>query len=165
MSEKIAQKFKEYHIPLILREENERVDALTKLASATTCIKSRTMPVVHLTKPSTAEPEELIVVEIRPHLNNWITPLRRYLEENILPIDVLEAKRIRYRSTQYTIINGEVYRKRFSKALQRCIVDEEVEQILEDIHSGICGNHTGGKSLAHKVLRQGFYWPTRFTEA
>ena len=49
--------------------------------------------------------------------------------------------------------------------LQRCVGPEEAEEILASIHSGSCGNHAGGASLAHKTLRQGFYWPTRFTDA
>ena len=31
---------------------------------------------------------------------------------------------------------------------------------MREIHEGICGNHAGGQALAHKVLRQGYYWPT-----
>lgn len=27
-------------------------------------------------------------------------------------------------------------------------------------HEGDCGNHSGPRSLIHKMLRQGFYWPT-----
>lgn len=88
-----------------------------------------------------------------------MTPLKRYLEEDILSEDTMEAKRIRYRSTRYTVINGELYKKGYSKALQRCVVDDETGQILKDVHSGVCRNHTRGKSLAHTVLRQGFYWP------
>ena len=30
-------------------------------------------------------------------------------------------------------------------------------KILEEIHEGICGNHIGGKALALKALRAGFY--------
>ncbi|KAK0578182.1 hypothetical protein LWI29_006405 [Acer saccharum] len=83
----------------------------------------------------------------------------------MLPKEVMEAKRIKYRSTRYTILKGELYRRRFSKVLQRCVAGEEANKILKDVHSGVCGNHTGGKSLAYKVLRQGFYWPTLFAEA
>ncbi|XP_074323758.1 uncharacterized protein LOC141660672 [Apium graveolens] len=32
--------------------------------------------------------------------------------------------------------------------------------ILREVHEEICGNHSGGSSLAQKVLRQGYYWPT-----
>ena len=94
-----------------------------------------------------------------------MTPISGYLEEYVLPEDTLEAKLITNRSTRYTIINGELYRKGFSKILQRCVKGAEANEILKDIHSGVCGNHTRGKSLAHKVLRQGFYWPTLYTDA
>ncbi|KAK3002009.1 hypothetical protein RJ639_022183 [Escallonia herrerae] len=30
---------------------------------------------------------------------------------------------------------------------------------LREVHEGICGQHLGGKALAHKILRQGYYWP------
>ena len=106
-----------------------------------------------------------MVTEIRPSPSDWTYQLRKYLEENILPEDAVQAKCIRYRSTRYTILRGELYRRGFSKVLQRCVAGEETEKILKSVHSGVCGNHTGGKSLAHKVLRQGFYWPTLFAEA
>ncbi|KAK0576232.1 hypothetical protein LWI29_013980 [Acer saccharum] len=127
IAKRLLKKFKAYRISQIPREENEKADALSKLASATTSIRSKAIPVAHLTKPSIAEPEEIIIAEIRPSPGDWTYQLRKYLEENILPEDAVEAKRIRY--------------------------------------SGVCGNHTGGKSLAHKILRQGFYWPTLFAEA
>ncbi|KAK0585343.1 hypothetical protein LWI29_027080 [Acer saccharum] len=63
------------------------------------------------------------------------------------------------------ILNGELYKKGYSRALQRCVGLEEAEGILRSIHSGNCGNHVGGVSLAHKTLRQGFYWPTLFADA
>ena len=31
---------------------------------------------------------------------------------------------------------------------------------MREVHEGICDNHSGGASLAHKFLRQGYYWPT-----
>ncbi|KAK0572787.1 hypothetical protein LWI29_037332 [Acer saccharum] len=165
IAKRLLKKFKAYRISQIPREENEKADALSKLASATTSIRSKAIPVAHLTKPSTAESEEIIIAEIRPSPGDWTYKLRKYLEENILPEDTVEAKRIRYRSARYTILMGELYRRGFSKVLQRCISGEKTGEILRSVHSGVCGNHTGGKSLAHKILRQGFYWPTLFAEA
>ncbi|XP_074271144.1 uncharacterized protein LOC141595071 [Silene latifolia] len=36
---------------------------------------------------------------------------------------------------------------------------------MYDIHSGDCGNHTGGRSLSNKTLRQGYFWPTMRKDA
>ena len=32
--------------------------------------------------------------------------------------------------------------------------------VMREIHEGSCGNHSGARSLAQKVLRNGYYWPT-----
>ncbi|KAK1580997.1 hypothetical protein Q3G72_002138 [Acer saccharum] len=69
------------------------------------------------------------------------------------------AKELLERFKEYRIVQG------YSRALQRCVGPEEAEGILRSIHGGNCGNHTGGVSLAHKTLRQGFYWPTLFADA
>ena len=46
-----------------------------------------------------------------------------------------------------------------------CVHPEVVELILEELHEGICGSHTGGKSLSHRVLTQGYWWPNMQKEA
>ena len=96
---------------------------------------------------------------------SWITPIKEYITKDILPEDSLEAKRLKYRAARYSVLNGELYKRGYSRALQRCVGPEEAEGILKSIHSGNCGNHAGGASLAHKTLRQGFYWPTLFADA
>ena len=32
--------------------------------------------------------------------------------------------------------------------------------VLEEVHQGICGAHSSGLTLAKKLLRIGYYWPT-----
>ncbi|KAK0596905.1 hypothetical protein LWI29_020009 [Acer saccharum] len=68
IAKRLLRRFKKYKISQIPREENEKANALSKLASATTCIRSKAIPVAHLTKPSTAEAMEVMIVEIRPSL-------------------------------------------------------------------------------------------------
>ncbi|XP_028052310.1 uncharacterized protein LOC114256828 [Camellia sinensis] len=36
---------------------------------------------------------------------------------------------------------------------------DEVEDFLYEIHEGICGSHTGGRSLTHRAISQGYWWP------
>ena len=33
---------------------------------------------------------------------------------------------------------------------------DQTESLLEEIHEGICGSHTGGRSLAHRAITQGY---------
>ena len=37
--------------------------------------------------------------------------------------------------------------------------------MMEKIHYGICGAHEGAGTLANKIFRQGYYWPTVKKEA
>ena len=40
-----------------------------------------------------------------------------------------------------------------------CVPPETIESLLEELHEGICRNHTGGRSLAHRAITQGYWWP------
>ncbi|XP_065633667.1 uncharacterized protein LOC136069281 [Quercus suber] len=40
-----------------------------------------------------------------------------------------------------------------------CIHPEKAELLLEELHEGICRSHTGGRSLAHRAITQGYWWP------
>ena len=39
------------------------------------------------------------------------------------------------------------------------------KSLLEQLHEGICGSHTGGRSLAHKAITQGYWWLNMQREA
>ena len=44
--------------------------------------------------------------------------------------------------------------------LLRCIAHDDIRRVLQEVHEGECGDHTGGQTLAKKVLRYGYFWPT-----
>jgi hypothetical protein len=47
----------------------------------------------------------------------------------------------------------------------KCISREEDIQLLQDIHSDVCGSHSSWHSIIGKVFRHGFYWPTAKDDA
>ena len=47
----------------------------------------------------------------------------------------------------------------------KCVEETKVPDILQEIHEGINAQHLGGKSLARKALRAGYYWPTMQLDA
>ncbi|KAL0439970.1 UNVERIFIED_CONTAM: hypothetical protein Slati_2480000 [Sesamum latifolium] len=77
-----------------------------------------------------------------------------------LPLDKKEARTIRVISARFTMIAGELYKRGFSQPYLKCLDPERAEYVLREIHEGSCGNHSGGRSLAGKVLRQGYFWPS-----
>ncbi|XP_059663780.1 uncharacterized protein LOC132309493 [Cornus florida] len=95
----------------------------------------------------------------------WAEPIIRYIENEKLPQDCMEARKIRMRAAKYSLIDGVLYKKGFSLPYLRCVSMNEANYILKDIHEGLCGNHAGGRSLVHKAIRQGYFWPTIRTDA
>ena len=42
---------------------------------------------------------------------------------------------------------------------------EATDLLLEELHEGIFGSHTKGRSLSHKAITQGYWWPGMQKEA
>ena len=53
-----------------------------------------------------------------------------------------------------------LYKGGFSQPYLRCLASDEANYVLREVHEGACGNHSGARSLVHKVVRAGYYWPT-----
>ncbi|RVX00391.1 hypothetical protein CK203_024529 [Vitis vinifera] len=53
----------------------------------------------------------------------------------------------------------------FTGPYLRCLGHSEAQYVLAELHEGICGNHSGGRSLAHRAHSQGYYWPTMKKDA
>ncbi|XP_061348347.1 uncharacterized protein LOC133293760 [Gastrolobium bilobum] len=87
-------------------------------------------------------------------------PIVAYLEKEILPEDRLESRKLVRDTTQYTIVNDQLFRKGLHVPMLKCLNSEEAEYVLAEIHERINGHHMGGKTLARKALRAGYYWPT-----
>ena len=54
-------------------------------------------------------------------------------------------------------ITGDAIQKRFSLPYLKCLMPAEAEYVLREIHEGICGNHSGVRSLSKKVIIVGYY--------
>jgi len=74
-----------------------------------------------------------------------MTPYRRYLVDGLLPLEPAEAKKVKRKSVNPILV---------------CVSEDQCTQIMAELHKGICGSHVGGRSLASKAVRSGYYWPT-----
>ena len=89
---------------------------------------------------------------------NWMTPIISYLKDENLPEGKDEATKLRVRSARYVLLNDVLYKRGFSQPY--LLSPDEANYVLREIHEGACGNHSGARSLIHKVVRVGYYWPT-----
>jgi len=44
--------------------------------------------------------------------------------------------------------------------LLKCLSQEQVEYVTKELHEGICGLHCEARTMATKICRAGYYWPT-----
>ena len=86
----------------------------------------------------------------------WIEPFLAYLNRQELPEDQNEARCIVRRSKSYKVQEGGLYKKSATGVLQRCISEEEGQQLLAEIHAGLGGHHAVARALVSKAFRTGF---------
>nr|KYP52800.1 hypothetical protein KK1_025335 [Cajanus cajan] len=66
---------------------------------------------------------------------------------------------MRIRSSNFVIVGDELFKSGISALLLKCLADPQATCIIEEIHRGICGMHSGERLMATRVLRAGYYWP------
>ncbi|XP_062104043.1 uncharacterized protein LOC133815192 [Humulus lupulus] len=150
--------FRQFELILVPREQNQKADALAKLASAGGCTRQSSISISRSSK-------DMEVYSTSSEPECWIDPIIKYLTTSELPPNPKDAKLLRLRAQRYSMIHGTLYRKSFNGPYLRCLRPSEAKKLLEEIHEGTCGNHIGGRSLAHKALTAGYYWPYMMTEA
>jgi hypothetical protein len=63
-------------------------------------------------------------------------------------------------------VGDNLYRRATSSGvLLKCVSSEKGKEILDEIHSGCCENHTASRTLVGKAFRTGFYLPTALKDA
>ena len=97
---------------------------------------------------------------------SWMGPLVLFLKEDTLPKEKSEADKIRRKASRFWLSEDlKRYKHSFSRPYLLCVHPEATELILEELHKGICESHTGGRSLSHKTITQGYWWPNTQKEA
>ena len=84
---------------------------------------------------------------------SWMDPIVKFLKTNILPKEKSEVEKIR-RNTPWFWLSEDhkLYKRSYSGPYLLCIHPEALELLLEELHKGICGSHTGGRSLSHRAI-------------
>ena len=159
----LLQKFISVQIKYVPRTENSRADTLAKLATALREDIGESAPIEYLAEPS-IDPYSLVVAPIGS-VPNWMDPIWDYINDGTLPDDPKEAAKIRVRSSRFTNHKGSLYKRGFYTPFLKCIAGEDTEYVIREVHEGICENHIRARTLAGKVFRQGYYWPTMLKDA
>jgi hypothetical protein len=137
------------------------------------CIASSRAPtpsnviIVKLTKPSirpaeeaidTTKPDLMVIDELEQGLAyDWISLIKMFLDNQPPLDDNAEVERILHKSKMYHPIDGILYQRGANGMMIKCISREKGIQLLQDIHSGVCGSHSSWCSIISKAFSHGFY--------
>ena len=112
-----------------------------------------------LCKPTKVKGDGVYVHQIRVG-PSWMDFIVLFLKEDVLPENKFETDKVRSKTPRFWLSEDQkLYKRSFSGPYLLCIHTEAIELLLEKLHEGICGSHTGRRSLSHKVLTQGYWWP------
>ena len=82
---------------------------------------------------------------------SWMDPIIQFLSKDVLLEDKSEAKKIRRKALRFWLSEDQkLYKRSFSRPYLLCIHPEASELLLKELHEGIYGSHTGGRSIAHR---------------
>ena len=96
------------HVP---REENARVNILSKLASAKLRGNNKSLIQETLKTPSIVEAIPTFTID---ESLSWMTPIIQYLKNKTCPEDPMKAKRMAKEASFYIIIGGQLYKRSLS---------------------------------------------------
>lgn len=83
-------------------------------------------------------------------------PVVLFFKEDILPEEKSKVDKIRRKASRFWLTEDQkLYKRSFSRPYLLCIHPEASELLLEELHEGICGIHTGGRSLSHRAKQTG----------
>lgn len=100
--------------------------------------------------------EKILLAEIE---NNWMTSLKQYIANGLLPNDPDTARKVRTTTARYEIIQGDLYCTMGDWPFLKCVSENEGSYILKEIHEGICSAHFGANTLIRKIVRYECFRP------
>ena len=145
-----------------MRSANAQADRLAKLATSLTVDLDALEHIEILEASSIEEPLLTLCATSEP---SWMDPIVQYLKMDALPTDTSAVCQIKRTAPHYTLVGERLYKRSFTLSLFKCLLSSEAKYALQEVHEGLCGNHLGGRALAHKVLRHGYYWPNMQKDA
>ena len=90
-----------------------------------------------------------------------------YLASEIVPpeLNVYQKRKFFAELKFYLWDEPFLFRTYGDGVIRRCVLEEEMNDILSHCHFKECGGHFGSSRTARKVLQSGFWWPSLFNDS
>jgi len=96
-----------------------------------------------------------MTTDIQP---DWMTPIKQFLTNDTC--EALTNKTMKQQTTQFLLINQDLYWRGYTHPLLKCLNTEQASYIMREIHEGVCCTHSGARTMVAKIMSAGYYWST-----
>ena len=149
---RLRPSFDLFSLSHISKSGNTHADSLATLATSSVGKLSRIILVEHLSEVSKVAKVVVRAHEVRVG-PSWLDPIVTFLKDDILPEAKSEAEKIRRNATRFWLSEDhKLYKCSYSGPYLLCVHPEASELLLEELHEGIYGSHTEGRSLSYRAL-------------
>ena len=142
------------HIP---KDSNEKADTLASVVDSLLITKTIFMPIYYQHFSSIASPQ---VNQVDKDPSSWMDLITLYLSTGQLPSERDKAHKLQVQLARFFLVDGQLFKRSLGGPYLKRLTLEQSHYVLAELHEGICGNHPGDRTLAHRAHTQGYYWPT-----
>ena len=136
---------------------NDKADALAAVAASLPKIETLFLP-IYCQPFSSITPSQ--VSQVEEILPLWMDPIIYYISTEELPSEKDKAHKVQVQSGRFSLIDGQLFKRSLGDPYLKCLTLEQSHYVLAKLHEGICENHLGGRTLAHRAHTQGYDWST-----
>ena len=148
--------FESFVVSHVSRSGNTHADSLATLATSLAQGLPQVILVEDLCKADEVKEDIVQIHQVRVG-PSWMDPIVSFLKDDTLPEEKLEAEKIRRKAPRLWLSKDhKLYKRSYSGPYLLCIHPEASELLLEELHDGICGSHTGEISLSHRAITKGY---------
>ena len=161
----IQEKFEVFNLSHVPRSGNTHADSLATLATSSAQDLPRVVLVEDLHTHTSVHhgTPRIHQIKLGP---SWMDSISLFLEKDVLLEEKSEADKVRRKASRFWLFEDrKLYKRSFSSPYLLCVHPEASESLLEELHEGVCGSHKGGRSLSHRALTRGYWWPNMQKEA
>nr|XP_023923258.1 uncharacterized protein LOC112034673 [Quercus suber] len=156
---RLQTEFSPFSLSHIPRSGNNHADSLATLATSSAASLPRVILVEHLERVGEVAKGAIPIHQVGMG-PSWMDPIMRFLKDDVLLEEKSEVEKIRRSASRFWMPKDhKLYRRSYSGPYLLCVHPEAAELLLKELHEGICGSHTGGRSLFHRAITQGYWWP------
>ena len=105
----------------------------------------------------------LFLVEIAPRWSKRILEvlsIDAQWQENDMPTSIALLEE----STHYSLLSRRLYRQGSDHVLWLCPEVDECKDAIQEAHEGLCGFHASEEQTVQRILLNGFWWPTLYSD-